>query len=449
MSVAERIEGARLPDTGGPWGGAEGTQTPLSAQTPPVDPAGPWTVGTLGFAAPRRTALFTYEEGELPEGQFRIRTLYTGLSAGTELTHFKGTNQYLHKRWNDKLKLFRAAAGDASPAGGVSQQYPLWFSGYMEVGEVCASRSRTVHEGQIVAAAYGHKTGHAADPLCDFYVPLSTPSNGPHAAAETNVVEGDSGAGCIDPILGIYVAQMGPICANAILHADAEAFGAAAGRFGCGVEDQRVMVFGSGVIGLFTAMLARWCGAREVVVADTGEQRLAAARALGFTAVDVDADDPATWAKERWGTGPDGDRGADLAFQCRARDTALAQALNSLRPQGTVIDLAFYQSGAAAVQLGEAFHHNGLRHVAAQIFRVPRRLQHAWDRRRLSDVTVRFLAAHGDDVKRHLITEVVPLDQAQRVFEDIAAKRRQPLQVVFSMPGAAAAPVAPDGMATS
>ena len=55
----------------------------------------------------------------------------------------------------------------------------------------------------------------------------------------------------------------------------------------------------------------------------------------------------------------------------------------------------------------------------------------------------------GDDVKRHLITEVVPLDQAQRVFDDIAAKRRQPLQVVFSMPGAAAAPVAPDGMAAS
>jgi NADPH:quinone reductase-like Zn-dependent oxidoreductase len=461
MSVAERaerIEGTNPPDTGGPWGGAEGTRTPLPAQTPPANPAGPWTVGTLGFAAPRRTALFTYEEGELPEGQFRIRTLYTGLSAGTELTHFKGTNQYLHKRWDDKLKLFRpapaGAASEASPAGGASQQYPLWVSGYMEVGEVCASRSRTVHEGQIVAAAYGHKTGHTADPLNDFYVPLSAPSapptsNGEQAAAETKAASGASGAGSIDPVLGIYVAQMGPICANAILHADAEAFGAAAGRFGCGVDDQRVMVFGSGVIGLFTAMLARWCGAREVVVADTGEQRLAAARALAFAAVDTEADDPATWAKERWGTGPDGDRGADLVFQCRARDAALAQALDCLRPQGTVIDLAFYQNGAAAVQLGEAFHHNGLRHVAAQIFRVPRRLQHAWDRRRLSDVTVRFLAAHGDDVKRHLITEVVPLDQAQRVFEDIAAKRRQPLQVVFSVPDTAATPIAPDGMAAS
>jgi threonine dehydrogenase-like Zn-dependent dehydrogenase len=430
MSVAEPIERADAWPETGERGSAE------AAQTAAVDPAGPWTVSTLGFAAPQRTAIFSYEEGELPEGQFRIRTLYSGLSAGTELTHFKGTNQYLHKTWDDRLKLFRSAPpGEAAPA---SQQYPLWFSGYMEVGEVCASRCRTVQEGQLVAAAYGHKTGHTADPLRDFYVLL--PDGGEEA--------GDSGE--IDPLLGIYVAQMGPICANAILHADDEAFGAAASRFGCGVEGQHVVVFGSGVIGLFTAMLARWCGAREVVVADTGEQRLAAAQALGFTVVDAATDDPATWAKERWGTGPEGERGADLVFQCRARDTTLAQALDCLQPQGTVIDLAFYQTGASSVQLGEAFHHNGLRHVAAQIFRVPRRLQHTWNRRRLSEVTVQFLAAHGDEVKRHLITDVVPIEHAQGVFESIASKQLQPLQVVFRMPAAPAIPEIldpPDGPA--
>src|SRR5262245_61926357 len=68
------------------------------------DGAGPRTVTTLGFAAPYQTATFTYEEGDLPPGHFRVKTLYTGLSAGTELTHFKGTNQYLHKTWDDTLK---------------------------------------------------------------------------------------------------------------------------------------------------------------------------------------------------------------------------------------------------------------------------------------------------------------------------------------------------------
>ncbi len=118
-------------------------------------------------------------------------------------------------------------------------------------------------------------------------------------------------------------------------------------------------------------------------------------------------------------------------FQCRAQHTALSQALDCLRPQGAAIDLAFYQGGSPDLCLGEAFHHSGLRHIAAQISRVPRRLQHAWNRRRLSEVTLRFLVDCGDEIKRYLLTDVVPLASAQQVFEDIASKRAQPLQVVF------------------
>jgi threonine dehydrogenase-like Zn-dependent dehydrogenase len=271
-----------------------------------------------------------------------------------------------------------------------------------------------VREGEVLAMAYGHKTGHTADPLQEHFVPLP--------------------AG-LDPLLGIYVAQMGPICANAILHADEDEFGAGAERFGCGVEGRSVLVFGSGVIGLMTAMMARWCGAAEVAVADTGEGRLGAARGLGLLTVDSAVVEPAAWAKARWGSGPEagngGTRGADVVFQCRAQDVALAQALDSLRPQGAAVDLAFYQGGAPALNLGEAFHHNGLRHICAQISRVPRKLQHTWNRQRLSEVTLRFLLECGDDVRRHLVTDVVPLSRAQHVFEQIAEKRSQPLQVVF------------------
>jgi threonine dehydrogenase-like Zn-dependent dehydrogenase len=172
-----------------------------------------------------------------------------------------------------------------------------------------------------------------------------------------------------------------------------------------------------------------------VAVADTGEGRLGAARGLGLQTVDTAVTEPAAWAKARWGTGPGaadgGTRGADLVFQCRAQDVALAQALDCLRPQGAAIDLAFYQGGAPALKLGEAFHHNGLRHLCAQISRVPRKLQHAWNRRRLSEVTLRFLLDCGAEVRRHLVTDVVPLARAQQVFEQIAEKRSQPLQVVF------------------
>ena len=58
------------------------------------------TVQTIGVAEPGRAALFSYEEQPPADGQFRVDTLYTGLSAGTELTYLKGTNPYLHSSWD-------------------------------------------------------------------------------------------------------------------------------------------------------------------------------------------------------------------------------------------------------------------------------------------------------------------------------------------------------------
>ena len=56
--------------------------------------------------------------------------------------------------------------------------------------------------------AYGHRTGYVADPLQDRFVEL--PDD-------------------LDPLLGIYVAHMGPICANGLLHAAADLHGPMSG----------------------------------------------------------------------------------------------------------------------------------------------------------------------------------------------------------------------------
>jgi hypothetical protein len=96
-----------------------------------------------------------------------------------------------------------------------------------------------------------------------------------------------------------------------------------------------------------------------------------------------------------------------------------------------VIDLAFYPGGAPELRLGEEFHHNGLRVVCAQIGRVPRGLQHLWDRERLSAATLDLLAARGADVRAHLVTDLVPMPQAPALFADLAARRRHVLQAVL------------------
>jgi threonine dehydrogenase-like Zn-dependent dehydrogenase len=265
--------------------------------------------------------------------------------------------------------------------------------------------------GTLVAATYGHRTRYRLDPLTERCVVL------PDA---------------LDPVLGVYVAHMGPICANGLLHAAADLCGTDVRTLGDGVRGRRVAVVGGGVVGLLTGLFARRHGAAEVVVLDPTPQRRAAAEGLGLAALDPQARDPAVLLKTRWRHGPR-DRGADVVFQCRGRTAALALALRLLRPQGTVIDLAFYTDDGSALRLGAEFHHNGLGVRCAQIGRVPRGTQHAWDRERLSAATVDLLLTEGHAVREHVVTDLVPFADGPALLADLAARRRHVIQAVLTV----------------
>jgi threonine dehydrogenase-like Zn-dependent dehydrogenase len=356
-------------------------------------------VRTIGVVAPGQPAVLEDTEPEPGPGQVWVTTEYSGVSAGTEVALVRGTDPHHRLHFDPDLRSF---AADGPTAG-----YPVRGLGYMEVGRVTESRTPDLAEGTRVALAYGHRTGRCADPAATPVIP----------------VPGD-----LDPLLGVYLAQMGPICVNGLLHATA-AFEGPAGGVGDGVRGRHVLVTGAGVIGLLSALLAVSHGAADVVVAEPSAERRAVAGALGLATVDGDA-----WleVKQRWRHGPR-DAGADLVLQCRGHDTALATGLKALRPQGVVVDLGFYQAGADAVRLGEEFHHNGLSVVCAQIGRVPRGMAAAWPRTALAGVTLDLLRERGDDVRRHLVTDVVPFDDGPALLADLASRRRPspPLQAVL------------------
>jgi NADPH:quinone reductase-like Zn-dependent oxidoreductase len=340
--------------------------------------------------------------GELTDGQFDVETLFSGLSTGTDLSWVKGTNPFLRCRWDPELGLFRAGLPDAG--------YPVDRFGYMQVGRVTASATDAVLAGDVLAMTYGHRTGYRADVLVDRLVPLPTD---------------------LEPVLGIYAAHMGPICANGLLHAAADLHGTDVRSLADGVRGRRVVVIGAGVVGLLTGLLADHHGAASVVVLDPTLKRRQIAEKLGLESLDTEQSDPAVLLKTRWRHGP-GDRGADLVFQCRGQASALATALRILRPQGTVIDLAFYPGGCDEVRLGEEFHHNGLSVRCAQIGRVPRGTAHLWDRDRLTTETLDLLMARGGDIAAHLITDYVSLADAPAVLTELATNRHTGLQLVFT-----------------
>jgi hypothetical protein len=53
------------------------------------------------FIKPGKVKLTEFKDLPLKHNEVRIVTLYSGISAGTELTHYRGTNVYLHKKWDD------------------------------------------------------------------------------------------------------------------------------------------------------------------------------------------------------------------------------------------------------------------------------------------------------------------------------------------------------------
>jgi threonine dehydrogenase-like Zn-dependent dehydrogenase len=223
---------------------------------------------------------------------------------------------------------------------------------------------------------------------------------------------------------------MGPIAANGILHAAAELAPGPDPALGDGVRGRTVLVTGAGVIGLLTALFARAHGAAAVAVADPDPFRLATAAALGLEVVDETATESGRWCKETW-VHRSRDRGADLVFQCRGQAAVLHEALRALRPQGTVIDLAFYTGGAPELRLGEEFHHNGLTIRCAQIGRVPRGLAGVWNRQRLAAETILLLIAEQAAVRERLVSDVVPLREAPEVILELARRERRALQVVL------------------
>ena len=63
---------------------------------------------------------------------------------------------------------------------------------------------------------------------------------------------------------------------------------------------------------------------------------------------------------------------------------------------------------------------------------MPRGLAPAWDRERLSAETIDLLREYGDAVRKHLVSAVVPFDDAPALLGDLAARRRHELQVVLA-----------------
>jgi 2-desacetyl-2-hydroxyethyl bacteriochlorophyllide A dehydrogenase len=337
----------------------------------------------VSFLAPRDVALVECPALPLLPDCVRIRTWYSGISAGTELTAYRGSNPYLTSTWDPVSRLF--------VPGSPSFEYPVSGWGYSEVGEV-VEVAEGVEEptvGQVVFGSWGHRSDAVVS------APL----------VAGRVIDADAA------IRGCF-ARPGAIALNAVLGAEA--------RLG-----SRVAIFGQGVIGLLATRLAVLSGA-EVVAVDAVPGRLEAARRFGAAAtVDATVAEGAGAAVRAWSPG-----GVDVAVELSGSDRALHEAVRSVVVEGTVVAAGFYQGGAVNLRLGEEFHHNRVRIVANQIAAPPGSLGPQWDQRRL--VSVFMAQVHAGRVPvDELVTDVVDADDVAAIFERLDTGDPGVLQAVL------------------
>ncbi|MDQ2692826.1 MAG: zinc-binding dehydrogenase [Chloroflexota bacterium] len=338
------------------------------------------------FTAPRTVAFEDYEDRPLEPREVRVRTLYSGISAGTELTAYRGSNPYISKQWDPNNRLFL-------PSETPSQPYPLSGWGYEEVGEVIEVHPEVtaLKVGDIVYGTWGHRTQHI---LQEDY------------AGQRMKPEG------LDPILAIY-SHLGPIALNGILDANIHV-------------GETVAVFGLGVLGQIIAQLARLSGARVIGV-DLIEKRLELAQNVG--AIEYGFNPREGSAAQRIKDLTNG-RGADVTIEVTGSTRALHEAVRAAAYSSRVVALGFFQGEAQGLALGEEFHHNRISLICSQISNVDPALSYRWDRLRLIH-TIMDLQAKGSLNLRPVITHVLPFREAAQAFQILDETPDQALQVVL------------------
>jgi 2-desacetyl-2-hydroxyethyl bacteriochlorophyllide A dehydrogenase len=324
----------------------------------------------LILAAVRQLA---FEDRDLPPlapDEVRIRTLWSGISAGTELSQYRGTSPFMNRQWDAGARVFRD--------GGPSWTFPVRNLGYEEAGEIVELGSAVagIRAGDRVFGTWGHRTHHTMSGS---------------DAAERLIPAG------ADARIGLF-SHIGAVALN-------------------GVHDARirmgdlVVVFGLGVPGQIVAQAARASGATVV-----GVDPVAARRDL---AVRLGADrvlDPAAAPVSDVVKGETGGRGADICIEVSGAPAALAEAMRTVAYASRVVAMGFFQGEVRGLHLGDEFHHNRIELVSSQISGVAPEASHRWSKLRLWQSAVR-LQHEGRLNLLPLITDVVPFRDAPALFD--------------------------------
>lgn len=161
---------------------------------------------------------------------------------------------------------------------------------------------------------------------------------------------------------------------------------------------ERILIVGFGSVGALTAQILRSMPGVDLYIAELDDTRNRAARALGF----------------RTGR-PDGNEKFDLAFHTSGSASGLQESIDSVGPEGRIIDVSWYGSAETPLRLGGTFHSQRKTIIASQVSHLPAFQTPRWDRVRRKQLVFSLLRDPAFDF---LQNREIPFNQLPEFFNN-------------------------------
>jgi 2-desacetyl-2-hydroxyethyl bacteriochlorophyllide A dehydrogenase len=298
-------------------------------------------------------------------GEVQVATLYSGISAGTEMNVYRGSAPQWELHRDPATKLFsRNKSADWT--------YPMVY-GYANLGRVArvGAEVTSLDEGDVVFTYSPHQTLVVAPAEAAVRVPQGVEAK--FAVLNANLNTALNGVLDARPSMG-----------------------------------DAVVVSGLGVIGLLVTELVRRAGAGLVVGVDGVASRRRLAQTLGADVVL----DPGEAVAERV-RGLTKNRGADVVIEASGVPAALHEAIRTVGFAGRVVAIGWYRGSFESLNLAGEFHHNRPRIISSQVGSMNPDLGPLWDLARRQEVVSELL---GRLQLEALFTHEFPFERAADAY---------------------------------
>lgn len=349
----------------------------------------------LVYNGPKDLRVAQEKDYDLHDDEIRVRTLYSGISHGTEMNVYRNLVPQFTKYQDPKTKLLLSSDGEHKV-----WEYPIrscdpdvWCLGYSNIAEVVeiGKRVNEFEVGDIVFSASPHQT-QVVKKASEF---LKLPKD-------------------IDPQKAVVLFNL-KTTYTAILDAKIKL-------------GDVVVISGLGLLGQLCVQMAKMSGASKVYGIDIYENRRKAALENGCDEVfnPSEIQDIAMEIRKRTKN-----RGADVVMEISGNSYALNEAIRIAAPDTNVIVVSWYQNEAKGLYLGDEFHHNRIGIKQSQSDHVAPEFSNMYSNERRQETLLIILKK----LRLDNLLQVVNYEHAPEAYKMIDEHPDTVIQVVFEYKG--------------